>query len=324
MYTIKNSPEDFKVFEITTIQPGDEGRYSYFKLNKTDYTTIRAIQRIADFIHIKLKDIGYAGNKDKKAITIQTISIKNAKEDALRNFVDDNIKLTYLGKGDEPISLGDLKSNRFEIIVNSDIEPKPITQTINYFDEQRFSTSNVGIGLAIAKGEYAKATELINEPAVKDYLEDHPTDFVGAIKAMPFKILTIYLHALSSMIFNNTTSEYLQCKYESKTSKYSQGTLAFPNAPIENMKIPIVGYATVYENKEIKEMTRSILKELGIKERSFIIKALPDLSNEGDERDLTIDIKDMKIENIEKGKIKVTFTLPKGCYATMVIRHLFL
>ncbi len=99
--------------------------------------------------------------------------------------------------------------------------------------------------------------------------------------------------------------------------------MAFPQTTIENIKIPIVGYATIYENKEIKNIVKKILKELEIKERSFIIKAIPELSNEGDERNLTIDITDLNIEK-QEGKYKVTFTLPKGCYATIVIRHLFL
>ncbi len=322
MYSIKKVPEDFKVFENSSITPKDEGRYTYFRLKKTDYTTIKAIQRIADFLRIKLKDIGYAGNKDKHAVTIQTISIKG--EHSLKNFVDDNIKIEYLGKGDNPVTLGDLKSNTFEINVYSEIEPKPITQTINYFDEQRFSTNNVDIGLAIAKGDFKTATTLINQPCVAEYLKDHQNDFVGAVKTLPFKILSLYLHALSGMIFNNTTSKYLQCKYECKTSEYSRGTMAFPQTNIENIKIPIVGYATVYENKEIKEITRSILKELDIKERSFIIKAIPELSNEGDERNLITEIKDLEIKKIEEEKTKVKFSLPKGCYATIVIRNLFL
>ena len=50
---------------------------------------------------------------------------------------------------------------------------------------------------------------------------------------------------------------------------------------------------------------------------------MPELSSEGTERDLFIEIKDFKIREMEKDKAVVSFSLPKGSYATVVIKELF-
>ena len=77
MYLIKQKSGDFKVVEKSILpEKNDAGNYAYFLLNKTGYTTIDAVELIARFLHKKLRDMGYAGNKDKHAITQQTISIK--------------------------------------------------------------------------------------------------------------------------------------------------------------------------------------------------------------------------------------------------------
>ena len=86
MYKIKQQPEDFRVVEIPNYEIRDKGEYPIFLLRKRNYTTEQAIQKVADYFHIKPKFIGYAGIKDKKAITEQYISIniQNRKFQDLR------------------------------------------------------------------------------------------------------------------------------------------------------------------------------------------------------------------------------------------------
>ena len=79
MYKLKQKPEDFIVNEITNIKLKDKGKYAIFLLKKENYTNERAVQKIAEKLRIPRKFIGYAGNKDKVAVTTQYISIKNSK-----------------------------------------------------------------------------------------------------------------------------------------------------------------------------------------------------------------------------------------------------
>ena len=81
MYSLKQVPEDFTVKEMNGMAIGDAGKYTYFILKKKNYNTINALEAIAGSLRISQKNIGFAGNKDRNAVTEQFISIKNGKKD---------------------------------------------------------------------------------------------------------------------------------------------------------------------------------------------------------------------------------------------------
>ena len=56
MYEIKQKPEDFVVNEITNINTKDSGAYGIYLLKKTNYTTERAVQTIANKLNRKAKE----------------------------------------------------------------------------------------------------------------------------------------------------------------------------------------------------------------------------------------------------------------------------
>ncbi|MBI2659621.1 tRNA pseudouridine(13) synthase TruD, partial [Candidatus Woesearchaeota archaeon] len=111
MYKIKQLPEDFIVKEISNVKM-DNGQYAYFILKKTGYTTIGSLQIMSKKFKIPLKSFGFAGNKDKNAVTGQKISIFRGSRH-FENMEFKGIGLEYLGNGKEPISLGDLDGNEF-------------------------------------------------------------------------------------------------------------------------------------------------------------------------------------------------------------------
>lgn len=303
MYQIKQSPEDFIVNEITNIKLKKQGIYSIFLLKKTNYNTETAIQKISKTLNIPRKSIGSAGNKDKQAITTQYISIKEANQEKIKNLSLNDISLEFKGYSDKPISLGDLEGNEFEIKVITDQNPKKIKKIINYFGEQRFSKNNKDIGKSIIKKDFKKAVDLIlenkgeQEEKLKEYLSEHPTDFIGGLRTIPIKVLKLFIHSYQSFIWNKIA--------EKKA-----------NSP-KNPNIPLIGFAT-----QLTKEIQAILSEEGITERDFIIKQIPELTEEGNERSLFADIKDLKIEKINKGYL-LKFKLKKGSYATEAIRQIF-
>jgi len=309
MYKIKQEPEDFIVKEKSTVKPAESGNYSYFVLKKKYWTTIGALQKIAKFLKIPLKSIGFAGSKDKIAISEQMISIKGGYEKKLEKYKQKDIELDFAGKGDKPISLGDLEGNKFEIIVReAEKIPKELSKFINYFGEQRFSKNNAEVGKAIIKGDLKKAAQLADEAIVKDYLKKNKNNYAGALKELPKKILMLYVHSYQSMIWNKTVKEFL------KDKKIDN---------LKNFKIPLVGFGTEYQSNKIEAIIKDILKQEKVTERDFIIRKMPELSSEGNERELFADVNDLKIEKIAVMAYKISFSLPKGCYATELIKQMF-
>jgi tRNA pseudouridine13 synthase len=316
MYKIKQIPEDFFVREEPIYSLEEEGEYCYFILKKRNYNTIDAVSLIAQKMGIPLKRIGYAGTKDKAAVTEQIVSIKGIKATDIGK-INVPFKLEYVGRGANPISLGDLKENYFRIIVRnlpiSRINPGAIKNIPNYFGSQRFSEKNIEIGAALLKRNFGKAVELIDDFKVKEYLELNPGDFIGAIRALPLKLRKLYIHAYQSWVWNLTVEVYI------KKAK-----------PIKNEKIPLAGFGTELKDDKISAIIKQILKKESISLRDFIIKQFPEISSEGGIRDLFMTVKDFKIikteeDELNKGKFKamVSFFLLPGSYATVLIDELF-
>ena len=193
----------------------------------------------------------------------------------------------------------------------------------NYFGEQRFSNDNASIGKAMIKKNFKEAVDLIiknnseQNEKIKEHLKKHPNDSVVALKIIPFKLLKFYIHSYQSFLFNRTLEEYINLLKNNKR-------------PPINEKIPIIGFATEIKNNEIKNITDKIITEGKITFRDFIIRQIPDLSFEGDERNAFLKINDFEILKREKDelnenreKITVKFSLPKGAYATVFVDYLF-
>lgn len=324
MYQLKQIPEDFIVIESLDLTPS-EGNYYYFELKKTNLTTNYAIKLIAEQIRVPIKNISYAGNKDKQAITTQIISIKSYNNLSSLSLDEESLTLTYLSKGDHPISLGDLNSNYFEITIRN-ISKLPVLQDHfpNYFDEQRFSKNNSVIGKLLIKKDFKKAAELLRENnhlSLTNNLEKNPTNYVGAITSISRKILMIYLHSYQSKLFNEILSSHIKENYAYKSSEFNFGELSFTNQS-DDKEFPLIGFDTD-TNKEIS----AILQKENLTSRDFIIRQLPNLSLEGTTRNAFVKVNKLSLSELQedelnKGmkKCKLSFQLPPGSYATMFIK----
>ena len=114
---LKQIPEDFVVEEKIKLKTKSSGNFIYFWLTKKNWTTVRAIQEIARQCHTSFKRFKFAGNKDRQAITRQAISAFKLSKEVLENVHLKDIQIEFIGFGDEPINLGTLEGNRFEIVL---------------------------------------------------------------------------------------------------------------------------------------------------------------------------------------------------------------
>ena len=211
MYVLKQLLKDFIVQEISNVQYSDNGKYIYFHLKKKGLNTLDAVKLLARVFNISEKNIGFAGSKDKNAITTQVCSIYGISKERLSGLQLKDVGLEFLGYGDTPISLGDLEGNYFEIVIRNVEQEriKKIKAIINYFDEQRFSENNVEIGKHIVKKEFKEAVKLIDEDVCAIHLQERANDYIGALKKLPLRLLRLYINAYQSYIWNKTVAEYL-------------------------------------------------------------------------------------------------------------------
>ncbi|MBN1385943.1 tRNA pseudouridine(13) synthase TruD [Candidatus Woesearchaeota archaeon] len=319
MFRIKQIPEDFKVFEIADHIPS-EGPFLIYKMKKTGWNTLDAVSLIAKSLKIPLKSIGFAGNKDKHAVTEQYVSIKSQKSRVDALYLKD-IELDYVCTSKDPISLGDLDGNRFEIIVrNIDKRPEKIVSIVNYFDEQRFSDKNVEIGRRLVKRDFSGAAGLLGVSG------NNP---VNLLRSLTKKKIIFFIHAYQSYLWNKIVALYLQKRNDDLVSiPYSLGDFVFPDDFID-IRIDIPGFGSEYSSD--MHLVEDVLSGEGITLRDFVLREFPELSAEGVPRNICVKVKDMEIGELEpdelnvgKKKCSITFSLPKGSYATLVIKRLFI
>jgi tRNA pseudouridine13 synthase len=180
---IKDKEEDFIVNEIDSkgrvvdenyVPEESPGKFTLFVMRKRNYGTDMAIKRIAKYIHTTYKRFGYAGMKDRKAITTQLISVFGIDKARIEGIKAQDMELLNPRASDKGLTLGDLKGNRFSLrIADRQGDAKDIEKQLkgyfpNYFGEQRFGNirqCNHKIGYSILKGDY--------EQAVMIYLTDY-------------------------------------------------------------------------------------------------------------------------------------------------------
>lgn len=175
MLTFDPSPERFIVEEIAAYPPRGEGEHTFLWVEKRGLTTFDAIGRIAAALDLAPRDLGYAGLKDRQALTRQWLS-------APGRFELENLRgaraLPALGPGDElkvllaaphphKLRLGHLRGNRFEVVLTGDAGDDELEALAarfatlvqdgvpNRFGAQRFGASgdNAAVGLALLRGE---------------------------------------------------------------------------------------------------------------------------------------------------------------------------
>ncbi len=334
-YALKQVPEDFTVEEIPAVKLAEEGDYAYFIMEKKLLNTIRAVRLVAQALGIRIGRIGWAGNKDKNAVTKQIISIQGVSRERIEKLSIDGIRLSYFGRGSERIFIGNLDGNKFCVVIrnlsgNDCCKIRENFETLskngfiipNYFDEQRFGGNNVEIGEALLRRDFGFAAREIYRNET-----DNP---LASLRRVHKSNLSLYVHACQSLLFNETLSEYISstnCSFSDV--HYSRGKFLFPSAKAENKALPVVGFGTELGSDSVAETTKKILKKHKLTQRDFIIRQLPELSVEGTLRDAFV-----KADNLELGKpeddelnsgmnkLRIKFSLPKGSYATIVVKAL--
>ena len=165
-FYFKQSPQTFIVEEVPLYPFSGEGEHLILKIRKKGLTTWQMLQILSEQLGVKIRDIGYAGLKDKNALTYQYVSIPRKYEEKLKYLSHPDIKIVEKSYHNNKIRLGHLKGNRFFIVLKkvTPLNAKKIDEVLkkikelgipNYFGYQRFGNDqkNYLLGRDLVKGE---------------------------------------------------------------------------------------------------------------------------------------------------------------------------
>lgn len=335
----KQSKDDFVVTEIPLYEFSGEGEHLIVKLRKKDLATWDAVELIARHVGCRPRDIGYAGLKDKNAMTIQQISLHKQYEEKLKTFSHENIKILETTYHNNKIRIGHLKGNRFFIRLKRVSIPdskklENILESIvkfgmpNYFGYQRFG---------IDGDNYKKGKDIID----------------GKLKEKRRNLRQMYINAYQSYLFNTWLSKRIEMSklIDAFEPKEIYEKLNLPLDIVKQMKKQahpfklLIGdvmshypFGRIFYVENMEEEAQKffqfdrvptgLLAGKRIKKAEDLAYSIEQeydekLQEDGSRRFAWVFPQEVESHYKEdKNHMELQFTLPKGSYATELIREL--
>jgi tRNA pseudouridine13 synthase len=350
--------EDFIVNEIPkNVCLAEDGEYTHFNLEKENWETISAVRAIARSLDVSYKRFGYAGNKDRRAVTTQRIAAWKIDQEQLMNVKLDGIRLYDFIKSNSRISLGDSEGNSFRITIrNSELRGQELTDSLkatteqietggvpNYFGYQRFGTVRPNthlVGRELVKGNleaavmhylcYPYATERPECQKARRYLEE-THDFDGALRIYPHRLTfeRMMLDALRKNPKNfvgalrrlpKNLRILLVHAYQAYLFNRTLSTMIEREMITSDRQVPLFGFDTCLSEGAQGELEKKILDDENIVTKDFFIPPIPELSCKGYSRASILNVKP-ELKMVSDEMVLVEFALPKGSYATTTLRE---
>ncbi|MGE0793428.1 MAG: tRNA pseudouridine(13) synthase TruD [Candidatus Woesearchaeota archaeon] len=357
----RQKPEHFIVEEIAEHKLLNEGAYKLYSLKKENEETFVCLNNFCRENNIPRKEIGIAGIKDTHALTTQYVSIPskysfNNKQFKFLGFVEKPIKLGDLIGNKFIITVNEVSEDELK---KMNEQVKTISNgVINYFDSQRFGSviDKKFIAKFLIQKDYESAVkqyltsysefESQRIKAEKNLIKKHWKNFDCNLKINEYRLIIneykktkkwifaykrispqlreMFISSYQSYLWNECVKELITKEFFEIT--YSVGTLKFLKNKIE---LPDV-FATISNKMIPKEYEKNIINKVLLKEnlelKDFNIRQTGNFFKSNDRKIIFVP-KNFKINKIEKIDKKycvvVEFELPKGSYATMVLKKLF-
>jgi tRNA pseudouridine13 synthase len=159
---MRGVPEDFRVWEIDGFEASGSGEHLLLTVEKRGMNTAFAASRIAQWAGVGEMAIGYAGLKDRHALTRQRFSVHLPRRVApdLAALQGEDLQVLDSQWHAKKLPRGALAGNRFELTlrdvdgdraaIDARLQAVADRGVPNYFGEQRFGRAGANIASALA------------------------------------------------------------------------------------------------------------------------------------------------------------------------------
>ena len=191
---IRRCPEDFQVDEKLSFSLDGQGQHVYLRIQKRNLNTEQVAKSLARFASVKQVAVGYAGLKDKNAVTSQWFSVDLAgkPEPEWKELETEELKICEASRHIRKLKRGAIAANHFKLTLSQfEGDKEDVVQRLNsikktgvpnYFGEQRFGRNDANL---------KQAEKLIT----------------GELKRIKRHLRGIYLSAVRSFLFNQVLSQ---------------------------------------------------------------------------------------------------------------------
>lgn len=176
----KQFPEDFKVTEHLGYEFTGDGEHIYVEIEKTNLNTAFVAEQLAKFCHLPLRQITYAGRKDKYAVTRQWFGVHLPGKGTFDwlAFSLEGARVLQTVRHNKKLRTGQLKGNLFEITLREVSHPEAVIENLqkaatngvaNYYGSQRFGVQRLTESGEIQQGGNLNLAErMLNGEVIKN------------------------------------------------------------------------------------------------------------------------------------------------------------
>ena len=119
-FTMRSRPEDFVVIEEPLYPASGEGKHTFTLVEKRGRTTEQVARELARAANVAARDVGYAGRKDRHAVTQQWFSLPDVDPARAMDFVLEGARVLDARRHGNKLRTGHLRANCFEIALRGE------------------------------------------------------------------------------------------------------------------------------------------------------------------------------------------------------------
>lgn len=319
MISFSQSPDTFSVEEIQEFDGTSLGEHLYVTFRRRNLSTPFVAGELRKILKIREEEIGFAGNKDKLSTAVQTFSFPARLDGKIRAALA-SIGAEVLETRLQPrkLRMGELLGNRFIIFLDHDRESDPtelrgkldvlIKDGVpNFFGPQRLSDSDsFEAGKRMFLNQAPKGgsrrqrffVSVFQSRIFNSYLEKR---IAGGLYPMPVEGDVLIDPASEREFHLREMTDDLEQKLRSLEVHFTG---------------PMIGAKMIIPRGKALEMEKATVEEFGVPFPSLIRSRVP-----GTRRTARIKVSELRMEPLEDSRIALSFTLPKGSYATTLLKH---
>ncbi|MFO0935275.1 MAG: tRNA pseudouridine(13) synthase TruD [Gemmataceae bacterium] len=317
---IKVRLEDFEVEEIPSYEPCGIGDHLYLWIEKKGVGSEHFTQAIARKVGVPVGTVGMAGLKDRQAVSRQWVSVPKEAEPNLGKLDGDGMAVLKVSRHGNKLKPGHLKGNRFRILIreanrqHAESAEKTIAKIRaeglpNYYGPQRFGRGGetAEIGFRVLNGQQrqrlrpflfkfalsAAQSVLFNRVLAQRQLD-------GLLRTVLPGDVMMKLPFGGIFVADDVTVE--QARFDARETVHAG---------------PMFGSRTFATKGIAAEREAKILADSGLSPKAF--SHFGKLAS-GTRRHNLIYLDDLTSE-WEPDGLRLTFSLPAGSYATVLLRE---
>lgn len=319
---LKAEPAHFVVEELPLYEASGSGAHLYVSLTREGWTTRRVADALADLFGVRRRDVGYAGLKDRNARCTQTFSLPGlAAQDAERIESALPFQVHWARQHTNKLKVGHLLGNRFRITVSELASPpdealdrgRAIAAAIalrgvpNFFGPQRFGREggNVEKGRIALLGLGPRRDPWLAKLLVSAYQSHLFNRYL--VRRMEIGLFGQVVEG--DVCKKSETGGMFEVKdAAAEQPRYAAGEITFTG--------PIYGKKMWAAQGPAGALEAGVLAEAGLSPEDLRRSRV-----DGTRRPARLWLPSMELATGDQG-LQAAFTLPKGAYATIVLREL--